>query len=560
VSKKAKKTNNIGHISLYIISTAFFVIMTAVFPLYVTETHYQNITGDKANFFLMLTILTTIAVLITLFLATKRFQVKDYFVANEPRRPLSIAEWAAVAFILLALLSAIFSPYGNIVWRGGAIGRWEGFWVILCYVLTFFIIGRFYKPRRWHLLIFAASASLLSLYVISQFMGFDILIESEFFINIPEADTAAGHMMLAPLTRTFRGTLGNINIVAVYGGFAAVLFMGLFVGEKSPWGIVYLVSSMLAFSLLLIISRGSDGGRVGTMVATVLMIPYWMSGAGRLGRFLITMAGWIVIFALYTKYMLGLQAALDSENVIFWADYWMAYNFNPIISPTTALIVAAIAAAIGITLIFLKKWPELPMKIAGIVLMILAIIAGIIIIETQGARRYNIPGDMIWEAREMMHGRLEDHFGSNRGFVWRHAMGKTTDRPLLGSGPATFHLAMGQEFQSESRERFGVIFDTAHNVYLNIAITLGIPALAALMVLLAALFIPAAKMAFKRPILIAFMAASLSYLVQGFFQVDTPIDRPLLWIALGVMAGEVWRCKIEKIASESTNHQSKSKK
>jgi hypothetical protein len=62
--------------------------------------------------------------------------------------------------------------------------------------------------------------------------------------------------------------------------------------------------------------------------------------------------------------------------------------------------------------------------------------------------------------------------------------------------------------------------------------------------MLGALFWQSLKRAYSRPLLLAFAAASLAYLIQSFFQVDTPIDRPLLWVFLGVMAGEIWRGRI----------------
>ena len=542
-----KKTQKIGHNALYIISTAFFITITTIFPLYITRTHYHHITGEKANFFLVTTILASLAVLLVLFLTTQRFQVKDYFTSNEPKRPLSIAEWAAVAFALLALLSSIFSPHGRIVWMGSpTIGRHEGFWVLLCYILAFFIISRFYKPQRWHLLIFAAGSTLLSLYGILQFLDHDILVSSGFFPVVPELGTHEANQMLAPLTRIFRTTLGNINIVSAYATFASVLFAWLFAGEKSPWGIIYIIPSTLAM-VMLFITRG-DAGWVGVLVAMVLTIPYWLTERHRLGKILIVLASWSAAFAIHNNYLTQLQTQLDPENVTFWGDFWFLSNFTPR-NTQFFLTAAASLAALGLILIFipLKKWPTKIMKIAGIALLVTTIAGGIAFIEIEGARRYDRPQDVIWQARELFHGRAEDFFGSNRIFVWNEAINTLTDRPILGSGPATFRLALSEEFQQLSYELYHVHFDTAHNIYLNTAITLGIPALLALLALIGSLFWLTLKRAFDRPLLLAFGAAALAYLAQGFFQVDTPIDRPLLWIALGVMANELWQSKIETL-------------
>jgi len=550
--KKAKntKTKNIqilSHTALYAISTAFFILISTIFPLYITRTHYHNITGEKAAFFLVATLLAAFAIITVLFLTTKRFQVKDYFTANEPKRPLSIAEWAAVSFVFLALLSSTFSPHGSIVWMGTRIGRHEGFWVLLCYVLAFFIISRFYKPRRWHLLIFAAGSTLLSLYAVLQFLGFDILVSTGFFRPIPEIGTTYAEQMLSPLNRTFRTTLGNINIVSAYATFATVLFAWLFAGEKSCWGWIYLLPSTLAFSMLLV--TWGDAGWVGTIVAMTLTIPYMLSDRHRLGKILIILASWAAAFAAYNSYMTHLQNQLYlyPENFTFWGDRHRLQNFTPQ-NTTTFLAITTTLTIIGITLIFipLKKWPTKILKIGGIALLPIILISGIIFIQIEGERREGNHRDVIWQARELLHGRPSDFFGTNRFFIWQEAIQALPNRPLLGSGPATFYQAMSSEFQELSLQQLGVEFDTAHNIYLQTAITLGIPALIALLTLIFALFIPALKPAFNRPILLAFSVAALAYLAQGFFQVDTPIDRPLLWLALGVMASEIWRYKIEQ--------------
>jgi O-antigen ligase len=540
-----KKTVKIGHTALYIVSTAYFLVIAAIFPLYITRTHYIDITGEKANFFMAATAIAASLIILTLFLTTKNFQVRNYFAANEPKRPLSIAEWAAAIFVFLALLSSIFSPHGSIVWMGEVIGRHEGFWVLLCYVLAFFIISRFYKPQRWHLLLFALGSALVSLYGILQFLDHDVLVRWGFFSPLPELGTDPANQLLAPLSRTFRTTLGNINIVSAYAAFTAVLFTWLFAGEKSLVGIVYIIPGTLAFAMLLV-TQG-DAGWVGIIAAMALTIPYWLTDRHRLGKILIALAAWAAAFVAHNAYLTHLKTNLNTENIVFLYDHRVLNNFTPQ-NPQPFIILASILTVIGLTLIFipLKRWPVKIMKISGITLLALTIIGGFAFIQIEGARHEDNPGNIIWQAREILHGRIEDEFGSNRAFVWRESVNILTDRPILGSGPATFRWALSQEFQKISLERFGVIFDTAHNIYLNTAITLGIPALMALLTLIGSLFWQSLKKAFNRPILLAFSAAALAYLAQGFFQVDTPIDRPLIWLALGVMANEIWRGKIEK--------------
>ena len=543
--KQQSVNERYSHISLNIMATAFFIAIAAVLPVYMPRLGYLFLTKQKTDLFITFTAIASAATVLILFFTTSRFRVENYFAENEPKRRLSISEWALIAFLLLTFLSAVFSPGQDFVWHGfttnGVNGRWEGFWAFLCYGLTFFIIARFYKPKRWHFLIFAGSSALVSLYGILQFMGTDVLLSVGFY-EIPEA------MTLGSTSRLFRTTLGNNNVVSGYCSLVIVLFSGLFAGEESKWGVVYLAASAMAFAMLCITS--GDAGRVGVLVSMVLIIPYWISDRKRLGKLLVTLASWITAYASVEAY--------KADKV---------RRYVPEYPPEAVAALGAVLLALGLCLIlFIKKWPNSrSMKIAGAALLAASIIGGLLFVEIEGSRRSDRPRDIIWQAREMMHGRMEDRFGSGRGHIWRMGMSVVFDNPLLGTGPDTFFFALGgrqvipaeptpedpfpswvtaQGMQLEAVEKYKVIYDKAHNAFLQIAVCMGIPALLAYLIFLGGLFLPSVKRAFNRPVLFAFGAAALSYIIQTFFQIDTPIDRPLAWLALGVMAGELWRERV----------------
>jgi hypothetical protein len=444
------------------------------------------------------------------------------------------------------LASAVFSPWQEYVWRGWhtvtgqrTVGRWEGFWAFLCYGLTFFIVARFYIPKRLHFLIFAGGSLLLSLHGVLQFLGFDIL------HAVGYLDPLNARLLDDPLTRIFRTTLGNVNVVSAYCSLAIILFAALFTGENSKWGIVYAAASAAAFGLLLI-TRG-DAGRVAVLVTMVLLIPYWISDRARLGKILFVLSGWCAVYAAYAGYLSLLKGRLETHE-FSRADRWFI-NTAQTFSPVLMLSAAAVLALSGVCLlIFLKKWPARVMKIAGAGVLAMSIIGGLLFVEIAGRRFENRPSHMLWQAREVMRGRIDDNFGSNRGWVWKNGLSVVFDRPLLGSGPDTFYKALGDERQAEALRITNSDFDKAHNTFLQIAVCMGLPALLAYLVFLGGLFVPAVKKAFGRPILFAFGAAALSFLIQSFFQVDTPIDRPLLYVALGVTAGELWRERIGHVS------------
>lgn len=80
-----------------------------------------------------------------------------------------------------------------------------------------------------------------------------------------------------------------------------------------------------------------------------------------------------------------------------------------------------------------------------------------------------------------------------------------------------------------------VIPDKAHNEYLNIAVTLGIPALIVYMIFLIAIVFPNLKYIFKRKDIFIILSIIGSYLVQAFFNISTIGIAPLFWLTLGII-------------------------
>lgn len=523
---------------LKVVASLFFIVIMAVFPLYVPY-QYFGLIRYKTNFFYIAT--AVFAGLVVPFLAYNRFQVKDYFIKGEPKRPISVPEWALLAFVVLALISALASPHTDTVWLG-ADGRYEGFWAFLCYTATFFLIARFYKPQRMHFLIVAVSAILVSLYACLQFVGLDFLNLFPFTLQNPGYIDAAGNPLFGPLTATFRTTLGNTNVVAAYCSITVPLFAAFYATEESRWRFLYLAGDIMSFILLLIAGSGGDGGKVGILAAMVILIPYWISSSKRLGRILVALGGWCVACVAYQGYLMFLKVSPKLDTLVE-----RDHNFLMAYSPPSIwlfIVVAAVLACMGAILIyFINKWPEKLMKRLGIVFLAVFVLGGVLAVEIIGSRLQNQPGSVIWQAREMLHGRLEDDFGSARGWVWKRGISVIPNNPLLGTGPDTFYQALGYELQAESFGRYGVVFDKAHNTFIQIAVCMGVPALIAFLTFLLGLFVPAVKRAFRRPLLLAFGAAALSYLVQCLFEVDMPVDKPFLWALLGIMGVEIWRDK-----------------
>lgn len=108
----------------------------------------------------------------------------------------------------------------------------------------------------------------------------------------------------------------------------------------------------------------------------------------------------------------------------------------------------------------------------------------------------------------------------------------------MGVGPDNLKNGIVKNVTDESFEFIKAhngIPDKAHNEYLNIAVTLGIPALVVYMVFLIAIIFPNLKNIFKRKDIFIILSIIGSYLVQAFFNISTIGIAPIFWLCLGII-------------------------
>ena len=124
--------------------------------------------------------------------------------------------------------------------------------------------------------------------------------------------------------------------------------------------------------------------------------------------------------------------------------------------------------------------------------------------------------------------------GSNRMYIYKTTVPLLFKKPLLGSGPDTFQLAYPQEKYREFKDRM-LILDKAHSEYLQIGVTLGLPALIAYLWFLFGLLKKNLQtINSNQKYQIAVFLAVVSYLVQATFNISVIAVAPVFWILLGL--------------------------
>ena len=145
----------------------------------------------------------------------------------------------------------------------------------------------------------------------------------------------------------------------------------------------------------------------------------------------------------------------------------------------------------------------------------------------------------LFELSQVLHGHLEDSYGSSRVLIWRKLLALVPAHPLFGGGPGTLALRLDLHFSrtvAETGKTISTFVDNSHNVYLGILVNTGALSLAAYLAAMTATLRDTAR---SRAVLAAPLAcALLCYWVQDFFGLGLFLVAPLMWIFWGLAAAK----------------------
>lgn len=129
--------------------------------------------------------------------------------------------------------------------------------------------------------------------------------------------------------------------------------------------------------------------------------------------------------------------------------------------------------------------------------------------------------------------------GSGRIAIWDASTYIIKEKPILGTGPSNFFKGIMEIVPKEGFWWSGsnVIVDKAHNEYLNIAATTGIPSLIAYLMLIFLIIKNVWENISDDKFKVIFIVI-LGYLIQASFNISVVSVAPVFWIILGVGANE----------------------
>lgn len=499
------------------ITSGYIYVMMSLYPLFTGVQGYKNLTYSKFMFFSVVTVSWLISIAVC--------RIYDYRKGNgawHMVQSMGRVHWCIAAFFLVAILSSFVSPYKSAVLLGA--GRYDGLWTITLYVVTFFLISMLGEIKYAHLGVFAVSICICCGIAIVQLAGYN-----PFSLFPGDYTYYDGQIRY---TGEFLGTIGNTNLLSGVLSLSIPLFGAMFILGKRHSDLWWLVAAGL--QLFVLVSSRVAGGMVALLITALVIPPLLITNRQRMVRMLL--AGGVFLLAIFgaTAYTVTVPDVQTKVHIT-----WQ-------ITSMSLMLISLALAAFGMALFLWRRRNDpfiSPTKLKGwlLGLSIAASIMGLGLIYI-----WPSPHGVIAELKAVLHGEVQEEFGSSRIRIWKEALRLYPVRPLLGGGPDTLALRMHVQFERlipETGKMMRTFVDNAHNEYIAHLINLGA---AGLMTYLAAIgatihtIVTPLKTREKTDALFLALGCSIfAYWIQGFFGLGLCIVAPFAWILWGLLLGSL---------------------
>lgn len=176
-------------------------------------------------------------------------------------------------------------------------------------------------------------------------------------------------------------------------------------------------------------------------------------------------------------------------------------------------------------------------------LAVSASMAALCVLALTAVYFYSGGSGTLHELSEVLHGHVEDSYGSSRVGIWRECLRLAGERPLVGGGPDTLALRTDMTFSrfvEETGSTLSTHVDNAHCEILGYLVNLGLLGALPYVALCAG-----SLRRFFRGCAPAAGGALCCYYVQSLFGLGLCIVVPLVWIYMGLVCSgkELEKCK-----------------
>ncbi|OLS41516.1 O-antigen ligase [Bacillus sp. MRMR6] len=231
---------------------------------------------------------------------------------------------------------------------------------------------------------------------------------------------------------------------------------------------------------------------------------------------------------------------LTAKNIKYSSLYLLTISLtfaSLIFSNTRSAYLGVFFGLVFVTVFVIMKRKSLWKKWAGLLLTFGLIL--LVINFSESDRYIERINTVVKDSYSIATNQTTGREGSNRFFIWKQSLPLVKEYFWIGSGPDSFEFAYPNDDEEVRQFLHGSIVDKAHNEYLQMAITLGTPALITYLLLIFVILQKAFRAVKKvdgqeKVFLYGLIAAIVGYLVQAFFNISTVPVAPLFWAILGM--------------------------
>ncbi len=507
-----------GRKIISILTALFLIAILFVFPIYYRDFYFDILKAKYQFYYISVLVMfagVTITALVMLVVDIVQYggryttQFLNRFSIKKIKQTLTIPDIALISFLIIATLSTALSDYVFEAFWGNE-GRFTGLFLLLLYGVSFLIISKLSQFKNWYLELFLISSAMVCAFGITDYFNLNIL---HFKDNIDPKQY-----------NIFMSFMGNINTYTAYLslvlGVSSVLFASAKKVRTCIWYFLCLVLAIFA-----IITGQSDNAYLAILALFAVLPFYMFKNWSGIRRYIVILASFFSVVQLIDV----INQTIPDQVLEIQGIFSVLVNFSGL-----AYIVIALWMVAGVLYArkyLLKKQEKAlgkwPCKIWGIIFLLGVVILLFVLFDA------NIAGNGERYGALRNYVVIDDDWGTHRGYIWHLGMRNYQEfspiHKILGYGPDTFGIMTVRNNYHEMVGRYGEIFDSAHNEYLQYFVTIGPFGLAAYLTLLISSGIRMVKRSAGNPYVMAALFAILCYGVQALVNINLPIATPVMW-------------------------------
>lgn len=506
------------------VEIAIFVLVT-VFPLIFHNAYYDILEAKYRCYTLCILVLSGAVLFLSVFMMC--VDLKNFHGAHTQsllsrirpcnwKKNFCAADVMILAFWLTVLISTLQSKFTHEAFWGNE-GRYSGLFLLTLYVISYFLISRFWNLNNRLFDLFLASGVIMCALGITDYFQMDVL-------NFRGDDPSS--------IPSFTSTIGNINTYTAYVGMLLGFATAMFVLEKTVQRAIWYYICMV-ISLFAIILGRSDNAYL-SLVAIFIFLPFVLFNSKKgIWKYLVLLA------TLFT-----VLQAICIINQRFADRVLGVYGVFHIIKGFKGLpfLTLALWASVIIFELYCWKCEKKGTPISVHKFKLVHVWAGLMLIAFLAI--YLLLFDANRGGQEEKYAALSsylifnDRWGSGRGYIWKKSLWLynrlTPMGKLFGCGPDTFGCLVNKTIVFQMQNDTGMFFDNAHNSFLQYLVTIGLLGLTFYLLFLAASFIRLFQNRENNPYILGTLVAVICYVSQSLVNLDVPLVTPTMWLLLAM--------------------------